>query len=380
MSEVHQVSDALGMSDEDFINAPLESFTLTPVVEQEEVAEQEEPELEAAAEEDEAQPESDEADDEEGGDEVGDTVAEAGQEGTQNDPTPKEPVLEEAKQEENTEPDYKAVYDRLFTPFRANGKEIKIASVDDAVALMQMGANYNKKMAALKPNLKLMKVLENNDLLSEEKIGFLIDLSKKDPAAISKLMKDSGIDPLDVDVEQAKEYAPKTYAVDDREIELDQVLDEIQDTPTYSKTISLVSNKWDAHSKQAIADSPQLLKVINTHMATGIYDLISAEVERERVFGRLGGMSDIQAYQQVGDAINARGGFNHLVNQNGVPHTTKQVVVPPVRSATPSPEVKDKKRAASSPKAATPKVKEPDFNPLAMSDDEFSKLVNEKLM
>ena len=379
MSDDQQVLDALGMSDEDFINAPLESFE-TPEVEQEEDEARVEPELEAEAEEDEAQPESDEADDEEGGDAVGGTVAESGQEGTQNVPTPKEPVLEETQQEENSDPDFKAVYDRLFTPFRANGKEIKIGSVDDAVALMQMGANYNKKMAALKPNLKLMKVLENNDLLSEEKIGFLIDLSKKDPAAITKLIKDSGIDPLDVDVDQAKEYAPKTYAVDDREIELDQVLDEIQDTPTYSRTISLVSNKWDAHSKQAIADSPQLLKVINAHMATGIYDLISAEVERERVFGRLGGLSDIQAYQQVGDAINARGGFNNLVNQNIAPQPSKQVVAPLSKPSTPNPEVKDKKRAASSPKAATPKGKEPDFNPLAMSDEEFSKLINEKLM
>ena len=38
---------------------------------------------------------------------------------------------------------------KLFAPFKANGRELKIESVEEAVALMQMGANYSKKMAGL---------------------------------------------------------------------------------------------------------------------------------------------------------------------------------------------------------------------------------------
>ena len=87
---------------------------------------------------------------------------------------------------------------------------------------MQMGANYNKKMAALKPNLKLLKLLENNGLLSEEKLSFLIDLDKKNPDAITKLVKDSGLDPLEMDVSKS-DYKPNTYTVHDREVELDSV-------------------------------------------------------------------------------------------------------------------------------------------------------------
>ena len=33
---------------------------------------------------------------------------------------------------------------KLFAPFKANGRELKIESVEEAVALMQMGANYSK--------------------------------------------------------------------------------------------------------------------------------------------------------------------------------------------------------------------------------------------
>lgn len=262
---------------------------------------------------------------------------------------------------------------KLFAPFKANGKDMSVDNVDDAISLMQMGANYTKKMAALKPNLKLMKLLENNGLLSEEKLSFLIDLDKKSPQAISKLLKDSGIDPLDVDVEKVGEYKPNTYTVDDRELALDAVLDEVQGTPTYSKMIDVVSNKWDAPSKQVIADNPQLLKVINGHMISGHYDLISNAIERERTFGRLAGLSDIEAYRQVGDALDKQGAFAHLAPKPAAPATPAKEVVP-VKAKPDDQALRDKKRAASPTKAtaAAPGI-DPEFNPLNLSDAEFAK-------
>ena len=289
---------------------------------------------------------------------------------------------ESEKKSDETAVDFEAEYKRLLTPFKANGREIAVKSVDDAIALMQMGANYNKKMAALKPNLKLMKMLENNGLLSEDKIGFLIDLEKKNPAAINKLVKDSGIDPMDLDAEKASGYKQTAYTVDDREIELDTVLDEIQGTPSYNRTLEIVSTKWDAASKQVIAGSPQLLKVINGHVESGIYDLISKEMESERVFGRLNGLSDIEAYRQIGDALNAKGAFNSLVQ--GSSQKQQKPATPPV-VVTPKPKVeddklKDKRRAASSTKPAAPASVPKDFNPLALSDEEFTKLVNKQFL
>ena len=281
---------------------------------------------------------------------------------------------EEKAEKETQAVDYEAEYKRLLAPFKANGREIQVKSVDDAVALMQMGANYNKRMAALKPNLKMLKLLENNGLMSEEKISYLIDLEKKNPAAINKLVKDSGLDPMDLDAEKAGEYKPKIHSVDDREIDLDTVLDEIQETPTYTQTLEIVSKKWDGASKQTIASTPQLLKVINDHVANGIYDLINQEVERERMFGRLNGLSDIEAYRRVGDAINARGGFNHLVSNQGKPNQ-EPVVVQPKPKAPADDKLNEKRRAASSTKPANVSTAAAsDFNPLALSDEEFSKL------
>jgi len=306
----------------------------------------------------------------------------AGEEGDEDgEPAKAKPEAKAEPAEKADEPtktvDYEAEYKKLFAPFKANGKEIQVTSVEDAIALMQMGANYNKKMAGLKPNLKLLKLLENNGLLDEAKLSFLIDLDKKDPKAIGKLVKDSGLDPLDMDVEKESEYKPKTYTVDDRELALDEVIEKIQDSPTYAQVIDVVSNKWDGPSKRVIADTPQLLSVINDHMASGVYGVISKEIERERMLGRLNGLSDLQAYQKVGDAIQARGGFDHLFKEQS-PAPAKTVVTPPVKQEDPA--LRDKRRAASPTKATAPVAGSKVINPLDLSDEEFAKLGNPKFM
>lgn len=359
--------DYLAMSDEEIMNAvaPVEPVAQESAQTEDVPVEQEATDTEAAGVDTDNEVED-------GTTDASDTTTETTSEVVDEKTEAEKPEQEAEK--ETTAVDYEAEYKRLLAPFKANGREIQVKSVDDAVALMQMGANYNKRMAALKPNLKMLKLLENNGLLSEEKLSYLIDLEKKNPAAINKLVKDSGLDPMDLDADKAGEYKPKIHSVDDREIDLDTVLEEIQDSPTYTQTLEIVSKKWDGASKQTVASTPQLLKVINDHVANGIYGLINQEVERERMFGRLNGLSDIEAYRAVGDAINARGGFNHLVSNQGKPNQGP-VVVQPKPKALADDKLNEKRRAASSTKPANVSTAAAaDFNPLALSDEEFSKL------
>lgn len=388
----------LEMSDEDILNAPppqVEGFTLEDSTEdkepepsseekKEEVKDgDEDPEGSAADEgtEGSKEGEADEGDeDKDGSDPEGDKESDKDPEAKDKKVASEDEVKEAEEKAKESQVDYEAEYKKILAPFKANGKEIQVQSVEDAIALMQMGANYNKKMAALKPNLALLKLLEKNNLLDEGKLSFLIDLDKKNPEAINKLVKDSGLDPMDLSAEKASEYKPNTYAVDEKEVELDTVIEEIKDSETYARTIDLVGNKWDAASRKAVADSPQMLKVINQHMENGVYDLIAAEMERERLFNRLGNLSDIQAYKQIGDAINARGGFDHLFKKQGTQTIPPKTNAPKTLQADID-KLKDKKRAASSTKAAVAAPADTkDFNPLGMSDEEFAKVSIEKFM
>lgn len=264
---------------------------------------------------------------------------------------------------------------KITQPFKANGREMQVDTPEDAVRLMQMGANYTKKMHAMKPNLKILKTLEKNGLLDENKLNFLIDLDKKNPEAIAKLLKDGSLDPQDFVEdeygEERKEYAVPDYTVDDAEVRLNEVLTSIEDTDTYDLTMDVVGNKWDAESRQIVADKPELLIVMNDHMASGVHDLISTEVDRARMFGRLEGMTDLQAYQSIGDQMHKKGAFNHL--SDGNEKSPKKPAKTPPESKASKEKRNAKKRAASPTKASKSKVDSSNFNPLAMPDEEFLK-------
>lgn len=270
--------------------------------------------------------------------------------------------------EDSTELDFAEEFKKLTAPFKANGKDMQINTVDEARTLMMMGANYNKKMAGLKPSLRILKTLENNGLLDEDKLNYLIDLDKKDPGAISKLMKDSGINPLDLEEDEATAYKPKAYNASNREVELDAVLDDIRDTPAFKDTIDIVGNKWDDSSRRVLVENPSIIKVINDHVSAGIYEQITAKVDRERMLGKLNGVSDIEAYKQIGDSMQSAGEFS----------AKKAAVVLPTIQATPvqqkSSNIDKKKAAGSTVKTGRSPKSNQEFNPLSLSDEEFAKL------
>ena len=361
--ESSQEQDILGMSDEDILNMPPPTIE-QPVDEAEKVDETEE------GIEEEKDETVDDADTDTEEDDESDTTDEDSTEDVQDED--KQEAVKDNKEEDvkDSELDYKAEYEKLIAPFRANGKDMQISNVDDAITLMQQGANYNKKMAGLKPNLKLMKMLENNELLDESKLAFLIDLNKKNPEAVQKFIKDSGLDPLEIDTEGNAEYTPGTYTVDDTEVELDSVLDDIRDTKSFNETIDIISNKWDASSKKVLLEQPSIIGIINEHVSNGVYAKITQVVENERMLGRLKNLSDLEAYRHIGDAIQAKGGFNKKEPTSKANEDAAKKVDKPKDD----PKLKNRKRAASSTKQTPRKKGDKNFNPLALSDEEFEKV------
>lgn len=263
--------------------------------------------------------------------------------------------------------------EQLLAPFNAIGKEIKVDNIEDARRLMQMGAGFNKKMAALKPHLKLVKMLQNNGLLDESKLAHLIDVSKNNPNAIGKLLADSDIDPLNLD--PSNEYTPNTYTVSDNEMELDNVLDDLKESPHYAQTLDVVVNKWDAQSKQLLISQPDIINTLHAQIASGIYQQVTKVMERERLLGRLNGLNDLHAYKQVGDMMDAKGLFEHQATQ------TK--ATPQINDKVNADESKLKSRKlAASPTKSSPTAKKSlsDFNPLAMTDEEIMSMSLDKYL
>lgn len=268
---------------------------------------------------------------------------------------------------ESTEVEFskESAYDELMSEFKANGKLMKVDSVDEARKLMQMGANYQKKMVGFKENTKIIKMLENNQLLDESKLNFLIDVANKDPAAIKQLMKEADIDPLDLDLDDG-EYTPNNHKVDDKTVQLDEVLGNLQDSEGYTTTMDIIGTQWDKASRAKLANEPNLIADLNANVESGIYDEVQAVLEKERMLGNLEGVSDFDAYVMVGNAMHTQGMFkSQQVNAKAEPTGTKQEVTN---------NANELRKAAAPTRATRPTKQAKDIvNPLSMSDEEFIK-------
>jgi len=272
--------------------------------------------------------------------------------------------------------DYKAFHDQVMAPFQANGKTIQLHSVDEAIQLMQQGANYTRKMQAIAPHRKVLMMLENNGLLDESKLSRLIDLEKKNPDAIRALVKEAGIDPLDIDVHEESTYTPGNHAVPDEAIAFQTTLDEVSSTPDGQETVREITASWDPESKAELWKDPSILGTIHQQRISGVYDRVVAEIERQRTIGAIpANVSLLNAYRVIGERMTQAGAFQDLVaaQQAAQRPAVQHPVATRVASVKPAVTNSGKVSAAAPTRTATPRRAEAFINPLAMSDDEFMK-------
>lgn len=302
------------------------------------------------------------------------------------DENKEKPATDEAKAEPTAE-EYKGFYEQIMKPFKANGKTIELRTPEEAIQLMQMGANYTRKLQDIQPHRKTLLMLENNGLLGDEgKLSFLIDLDKKDPEAIKKLIKDSGIDPMDIDTSVEPAYLEGNNAVSDEEEVFQTTLKELTSEPTGQETVKIIDKQWDATSKDLLWQSPQIMTIIHQQRESGVYDLITSEMDRQITLGKIPAKTPfLEAYKIVGDELTASGAFGQVEATNtdtppGNPAGKPEPVVVETRAAAPKSKVSNEDKAnAASQTRSTPKTAKVLVNPLAMSDDEFLKSFSQRL-
>ena len=384
MGAENKDTDMLGMSDEDFLNlsGPPETEPVgstegaQPEAMQEgeqEQEQQQEPVATDAAQEEQSQENGEEEQEEEldGKVEAEKDSAPAAKDPAKDKPT--EPAAPDKDKPAVVETDYKSFHDQVMAPFKANGKMIQLKSPEEAIALMQMGANYTRKMQEIQPHRKVLLMLENNGLLDEGKLSYLIDLDKKNPDAIKKLVKDAGLDPMDIDTSEESAYRVGNHRVSDEEAAFRGVLDDLSTTDNGKQTLQVINSTWDQASKELLWKNPGVMTLINQQRELGIYDRILTEVERRKALGQVPiNQPLLLIYQQVGQEMVAGNAFADIVQPAQQPRET----VAPVASRVvpPKPVVKNGDRAtAAAPSKAAAKPAKVIVNPLSMSDDDFLK-------
>lgn len=264
-----------------------------------------------------------------------------------------------SKEPESPSIDYEGFYKEVMAPLKANGTTIQLKSPKEAIQLMQMGANYTKKMQAISQYKKTIMMLQNNNI-DEDKLSFLIDLDKKDPEAIKKLLIDANINPYDIDTSEAPEYKQGNHKISDEEATFTSILEDLQQVQGGNETIQVI-NSWDQASKDVLWTNPEIMKIIHQQRESGVYNQIANEIERQKMLGQINpNMPFLMAYKTIGDALM---------------QTKVQPKVVATKVVKPKPTISNGERAkaASPTKINSNKTTKTFKNPLAMSDDEFLK-------
>ena len=264
------------------------------------------------------------------------------------------PKETEPKQEQTI--NYEEIYKRIFSPFKANGKEITPRTPEDVISLMQMGANYTKKMQVMAPMRKIVESLSKAGV-NEEDLNFLIDVYKGDKEAIKELLKKNELDITDLDLDEVNYKPNKNNIASDEDVSFAETLSDINESIPQIQEI--LNKTWDAESKRLLLSDPRAMRALHEEIQMGRFEKVQKQLEVEKTFGRYKDVPDVQAYIDLVNRMVA----NEQVNTpkaKETPKTTKSV--PDKRKAAPT---------RSTPKGSSTLTAKDLFS---MSDEEFERL------
>ena len=271
--------------------------------------------------------------------------------------------------------DYELQYKKIVgTPFKANGKEITVDSAEDAIKLMQMGANYHKQMQQLKPAKRIIAMLEQAGMLDENKLNHAIDIMNGNSAAIHKLIQERNVDVSDLYSDSEVDYTPNQHQVTDERIELDTLFNELNSTSHGQRVLQEVAGTWDEKSRYTIGQTPEILRLLSNQIENGIYDVIVAEVDKQRMLGNIPANAPmLQAYEQVGKYLQANGRLIPAGSNVGKVPTQQTKEFKQHQATVPSNGSNTRKRVANTARSNTSSISTQMDNVFAMSDEEFKR-------
>lgn len=183
--------------------------------------------------------------------------------------------------------------------FRANGKEYEFSEnelKEQFPRVFGQAMDYTKKMQQIKPWRKTIDAIEQAKL-NHDDINLAIDVLKGDKDAIAEIIKRTGIDALDLNVDESN-YVAKDYGRDDTTLAIKDVLETISRDPEYSKTASILEREWDDASWRSISQDPEKIRLLHIDVKSGMYDKLQPIAEKLKVYDGAK-KSDLEYYKDA---------------------------------------------------------------------------------
>jgi len=258
---------------------------------------------------------------------------------------------------EEADLDYRSMYEDIMGPVKVGGKEFRVKSIDDAKKLLGMGFSFSENMQGVKPLRAVGKTLEaagiiTNGVVDEAALMRLVDIQNGDKNALAQLMSEKEIDPLDVETEDIN-YVPTQSMVTEQSVDVDIIEQELVRRGNVDTVIQALDG-MDSRSKEFFNSSPENLLKLDEDITSGMYEQIMGSVKYERSLGRLGSMSDMEAYIQ-------------LASSQAAPEQSEQ----PKAQTNTKPSTSKRKAAGITKRSPANKNKPAKVDLVNMSDEDF---------
>lgn len=184
---------------------------------------------------------------------------------------------------------------------RANGVDYEFSNKEKLEMfdkIFPQAMDYTKKMQSMKPYRKRIDYMEQVNMTDSE-FNFLMDLSKGDKAAITELIKRTGVDALELDTEN-NNYVAKNYGRDDTELDIRDVVSGISNDKEYPTTYNILNSQWDESSRAEFLKDPKKIRQLHEDVKSGFFDVINPIAQKLKVYE--GGVkSDLDYYGIAAD-------------------------------------------------------------------------------
>ena len=270
--------------------------------------------------------------------------------------------------------DYEAEYNKIMQPFQASGHEVHLRNTDEVISLMQKGVDYTKKQQALKPRLREMRALENAGMLGDN-LNFAIDLYNGDPKALKHLIETKNIDLSTIDTGPSvdengnpvqSQYAPTNHIPSEEAYNVKTVLDEVLNS-TEGEQIRGIISSFDPDTALKFYQNPSYLKSLQLQIQHGFYKDVADEIEHRKLVGdkSIEGKNWYDTYMTVANDIwKENQKSNYIAQQQELQNLQQQQA---------QAYYQQQRKSAARPTRGSSPVQQ-QFDPLSMSDEEFSKL------
>ena len=193
----------------------------------------------------------------------------------------------EDEQTDNTEKDSDKVVQptQEILKVKANGQDYEF-TLDEMKSqfgsIFAKAQDYTKKTQALKEYRKTIDIVQNAGL-SDNDLNLFADVLKGDKDAIAAVLKRTGVDALDLDVENVN-YAPKNYGRNDTELAIKDIVDDISADKEYVITHNILEKQWDSKSREKFIEDPNMIKGLHIDVKSGLYDKLNPIMQKLKIY------------------------------------------------------------------------------------------------